>query len=59
MESCVGETLEVFLTDGTATLGSVTTTVADGDTDDNETVVTGFSSVAADDVTAVALEIRG
>lgn len=59
MESCVGATLEVFLTDGSTTLGSATTTVADGDTDDNETVVTGFSSVAADDVTAVALEIRG
>jgi hypothetical protein len=60
MEGCIGATLEVFLTDGTATLANVTATVADGATDDNPTVADFASSnVSAGSVTDVALEIRG
>lgn len=59
-EACIGAEIDVYLTDGSETLGSVTTEIADGETDVNTTVV-DFSeaSIDAADVTDVALEIRG
>lgn len=60
MEACIGAEIDVYLTDGSVTLGSVSTTVTDGDTDVNTTIV-DFSenSIDAAVVTDVAIEIRG
>lgn len=59
-DACIGAEVDVYLTDGDTTLGSVSTTIADGDTDVNTTIV-DFSenSIDAAEVTDVALEIRG
>lgn len=60
MDGCVGAAIDVYLTDGSTTLGSVTTSVADGDTDVNVTVADfSSSSIDAAAVTDVAIEIRG
>lgn len=57
-DSCVGLTLDVYITDGSETLGNQTTVVTDGEADVNTTTVTGWEADAAA-VTDVALEIRG
>jgi hypothetical protein len=60
MDECVGAAIDVYLTDVENTLGTVSTTVADGDADVNVTVA-DFSadSIDAAAVTDVAIEIRG
>jgi hypothetical protein len=60
MDGCIDATLDVFLTDGVEILANVTATVVAGATDDNSTVVDFTSgNVSAEEVTDVALEIRG
>ena len=60
MDGCIDATLDVFLTDGEEILANVTATVVAGATDDNSTVVDFTSgNVSAEEVTDVALEIRG
>ena len=60
MDGCIDATLDVFLTDGAEILANVTATVVAGATDDNPTVADFASgNVSAEEVTDVAVEIRG
>jgi hypothetical protein len=60
-DACAGKSISVYLTDGSAQVGSTATgTVTDdtGDTDINSTLVTGFGTgIDAEDVALVAVEI--